>query len=101
MTALKSSRARNARIAAQASRQGRHAVKGGTAVKNGSATRNGGAAGNGQARTAAARNGAVPRPARGAQTPVIQDDLPRAGPLSGCSSPPSCWRWPGLACRFT
>ena len=75
MTASKSTRARNARIAAQAS-----AAKGGTAVKNGSATRNGGAAGNGQARTAAVRNGSVPRPARGAQTPVIPEDPPQGGP---------------------
>ena len=75
MTASKSTRARNARVAAQAS-----AAKGGTAVKNGSATRNGGAAGNGQARTAAARNGSVPRPARGGQTPVIPEDSSQGGP---------------------
>jgi uncharacterized membrane protein len=75
MTASKSTRARNARIAAQAS-----AAKGGTAVKNGSAARNGGATGNGRARTAAVRNGAAPRPARGAQTPVIVEDSPQRGP---------------------
>jgi uncharacterized membrane protein len=80
MTASKSSRARNARIAAQASSTRAGAAKGGTAVKNGSATRNGGATGNGQVRTAALPNGAVPRPARGARPPVIQDDPPQGGP---------------------
>ena len=80
MTASKSSRARNARIAAQASATRASAAKGGTAVKNGSAARNGGATGNGQARTAAVRNGAAPRPARGAQTPVIVEDSPQRGP---------------------
>jgi len=80
MTASKSSRARNARIAAQASSTRASAAKGGTAVKNGSAARNGGATGNGQARTAAVRNGAAPRPARGAQTPVIVADSPQRGP---------------------
>ena len=80
MTASKSSRARNARIAAQASSTRASAAKGGTAVKNGSAARNGGATGNGQARTAAVRNGAAPRPARGAQTPVIPEDPPQRGP---------------------
>ena len=54
MTALKSSRARNARIAAQAS-----AARGGTAVKTGSATRS--ATGNGQVRTATARKGTAAR----------------------------------------
>jgi uncharacterized membrane protein len=72
MTASKSSRARNARIAAQAS-----AARGGTAVKSGSAPRNGGATGSGQVRTAAARSGAA---ARGGQTPVIQDEATPAGP---------------------
>ncbi len=80
MTASKSTRARNARIAAQAS-----AAKGGTAVKtgagarNGSAARSGGATGNGQVRTAAVRNGAG---ARGARTPVplVQDETGPAGP---------------------
>ena len=80
MTASKSSRARNARIAAQASSTRASAAKGGTAVKNGSAARNGGATGNGQARTAAVRNGAAPRPARGAQSPVIVADSPQRGP---------------------
>jgi uncharacterized membrane protein len=86
MTASKSSRARNARIAAQASSTRASAANGGTAVKNGSvtrnssATRNGGAAGNGQVRTAAVPNGAVPRPARGARPPVIPDDPPHGGP---------------------
>jgi len=95
MTASKSSRARNARIAGQASSTRASstsasstsasstkagAAKGGAAVKNGSTARNGGATGNGQARTAAVRNGAVPRPARGAQTPVIVADSPQRGP---------------------
>jgi len=80
MTASKSSRARNARMAAQASSTRASAAKGGTAVKNGSAARNGGATGNSQARTAAVRNGAAPRSARGAQTPVIVDDSPQRGP---------------------
>ncbi len=81
MTASKSSRARNARIAAQASSTRASAAKGGTAVKNGSATRNGGATGNGQVRTAAVPNGAVPRPARGARPPVLQDDPPQGPAL--------------------
>ena len=80
MTASKSSRARNARTAAQASSTRASAVKGGTAVKNGGATRNGGATGNGRVRTAAVPNGAVPRPARGARPPFIQDDPPQRGP---------------------
>ena len=80
MTASKSSRARNARMAAQASSTRASAAKGGTAVKNGSAARNGGATGNSQARTAAVRNGAAPRSARGAQTPVIVEDSPQRGP---------------------
>ena len=83
MTASKSSRARNARLAAQAS-----AARGGTAVKNSSATRNGGASGSRQVRTAAARNGAVPSSgrhdtvARGAraQVPVTQADAAEGGP---------------------
>jgi uncharacterized membrane protein len=82
MTASKSSRARNARIAAQAS-----AARGGTAVKGGSATRS--ATGTGQVRTATARKGtAAPgRPAartgavaRGAQAPVTQDVVTERGP---------------------
>ena len=80
MTASKSSRARNARMAAQASSTRASAAKGGTAVKNGSAARNGGATGNSQARTAPVRNGAAPRSARGAQTPVIVEDSPQRGP---------------------
>jgi len=67
-------------MAAQASSTRASAAKGGTAVKNGSAARNGGATGNSQARTAAVRNGAAPRSARGAQTPVIVDDSPQRGP---------------------
>jgi uncharacterized membrane protein len=82
MTASKSTRARNARIAAQASAGKGGTAGAGTAVKNSSATRNGGATGNGQVRTAAARNGAVPRPTRGARTqaPVAQDDAAQSGP---------------------
>ena len=80
MTASKSSRARNARMAAQAGSTRASAAKGGTAVKNGSAARNGGATGNSQARTAPVRNGAAPRSARGAQTPVIVEDSPQRGP---------------------
>ena len=72
MTASKSSRARNARIAAaQAS-----AARGGTAVKGGSATRS--ATGNGQVRTgSAARTGAA---ARGSRAPVTQDVVTERGP---------------------
>ena len=70
MTASKSSRARNARLAAQAS-----AARGGTAVKTGSATRS--ATGNGQVRTATARNGTA---ARGAQARVTQDVVTERGP---------------------
>ena len=79
MTASKSSRARNARMAAQASASRGNAARAGTAVKNGAAARNGGATGNGQVRTATARNGAG---ARGARTPVplIQDEAGPAGP---------------------
>jgi len=85
MTASKSTRARNARIAAQASAARGSAAKGGTAVKNGSSSRNGEATGNGQARTAAVRNGADPRPARPARgtrtpVPVTQDDAASGGP---------------------
>ena len=100
MTASKSTRARNARMAAQASANRGNAARAGTAVKNGAAARNGGASGNGQVRTAGARNGAG---ARGARTPVplIQDEAGPAGPRCGCSSPPSCWPWPGWACRST
>ena len=72
MTASKSSRARNARIAAQAT-----AARGGTAVKNagaarsGSAARNGSASRNGtaQVRTAAARTGADRRGPRTLDVP--------------------------------
>jgi uncharacterized membrane protein len=96
MTASKSSRARNARIGAQAS-AARNAANGGTAVKNGSATRNGatrngsvkpdssasrtGTAGrNGgrdQARTAVARNGVTER---GARTQAAGDGVGQDGP---------------------
>ena len=91
MTASKSSRARNARIGAQAS-----AARSGTAVKNGSggssasraggASRNGGAsgtrtvAGDGgrdKARATATRNGAA---ARGARTQAVPDAAAQAGP---------------------
>ena len=70
MTALKSSRARNARNGAQAG-----ATRAGTAVKSGSATRSGGATGNG---TAAARNGATGRGVR-EQAQVTEDDA-QSGP---------------------
>jgi len=91
MTASKSSRARNARIGAQAS-AARNAAKGGTAVKTGSATRadgtsrNGGAGGNrtvtrdggrDQARATATRNGAA---ARSARTQIAPDDVAQTGP---------------------
>jgi uncharacterized membrane protein len=77
MTASKSTRARNARIAAQGGATRGSAAGGGTAVKNGGATRNGGATGNGQLRTAAVRNGAT---GRGAQAQVTQDDAAQGGP---------------------
>jgi uncharacterized membrane protein len=82
MTASKSSRARNARIAAQANAARGSAAQGGTAVKNGSSPRNGGATGNGRAGTVAARNAAAQRPARGARTPVplTPDDAAPGGP---------------------
>src|ERR1700730_12669575 len=81
MTASKSTRARNARIAAQGAATKGSAAGGGTAVKNGSAARNGGATGNGQVRTAAVRNGADSHPARGARTPVpvTQNDAASGG----------------------
>ena len=77
MTASKSSRARNARMAAQASASRGNAARAGTAVKNGAANGNGGATGNGQVRTAAARNGAA---GRGARAQVPQDDVTKSGP---------------------
>ncbi len=89
MTASKSSRARNARIGAQAG-AARNAGKGGTTVRNGSAARNGGAARNGsagtatrdrngrdQARTAAARNSAAARVPR---TVEVSDEAAERGP---------------------
>jgi uncharacterized membrane protein len=98
MTASKSSRARNARIGAQAS-AARNATRGagsspgsqgsrgsqgfrdGTAVKNSSANRNGTATrdhgGRDQGRTAVARNGAA---ARGTRAPFVQEDAAQAGP---------------------
>ena len=79
MTASKSSRARNARMAAQASASRGNAARAGTAVKNGAAARNGGATGNGQVRTATARNGAGARGAR-PPVPLIQDEARPAGP---------------------
>jgi len=106
MTASKSSRARNARVGAQAA--ARNAAKGGTTVKTGSAARsgsatgsggaaasggaarNGGAAGNGgpgtatrdrdgrdQVRTGAARNGAAARTPRTAE---VRDEVAERGP---------------------
>ena len=79
MTASKSSRARNARMAAQGSASQGSAARAGTAVKSGAGARNGGAARDGQVRTAAVRSGAG---ARGARTPVppIQDEAQSAGP---------------------
>ena len=86
MTASKSSRARNARAAAQASAAG-NAARAGTAVKNGSPVKNGSANRNGtvtrdrggrdQVRNQAARNGAAER---GTRTPVIQGDGASRGP---------------------
>ena len=100
MTASKSSRARNARIGAQAA--ARNAAKGGTTVKSGSAARSGsatgsgGATGNGgagrnsgpgtatrdrngrdQVRTGAARNGAAARTPRTAE---VGDEVAERGP---------------------
>jgi uncharacterized membrane protein len=89
MTASKSSRARNARIGAQASAT-RNAAKGGTAVKNGSAARSGGANGSGaagpatrdrngrdQAGAGATRNGAAGRAPR---TLEVGDEVAERGP---------------------
>jgi len=100
MTASKSSRARNARIAAQAG-PARNAAKGGTTVKNGStartsntartssAARTGGAGtvtrdrnGRDRARTGAARTGAAGSgaAARGSQTVEVRDAVAERGP---------------------
>jgi uncharacterized membrane protein len=89
MTASKSSRARNARAAAQAS-AARNAARGGTAVKNGpeknGSVKNGAAVNNGtavrdrdraQARTVQARATAAGRPPR---TPIVVDDPEPRGP---------------------
>lgn len=80
MTASKSSRARNARIGAQAA--ARNTAKGGTTVKNGSAKRNGGTGTatrdrRDQVRTGAARNGAA---ARAPQTLEVRDEAAERGP---------------------
>ena len=98
MTASKSSRARNARVGAQAA--ARNAAKGGTTVKNGSAARSsgtnrtggagrGGGTGTGggtatrdrnerdQVRTGAARNGAA---ARAPRTLEVRDEAAERGP---------------------
>jgi len=100
MTASKSSRARNARIGAQAA--ARNAAKGGTTVKTGSAARSGSATGSGgaaasggaarnggpgtatrdrdgrdQVRTGAARNGAAARTPRTAE---VRDEVAERGP---------------------
>jgi uncharacterized membrane protein len=66
MTASKSSRARNARAAAQAS-AARNAARGGTAVKNGTAVKD-----RDRARTTQAR--AASTAGRGPRTPVADDD---------------------------
>src|SRR5689334_23616093 len=89
MTASKSSRARNARIGAQAG-AARNAAKGGTAVKNGSAPRSGGANRSGaagpatrdrngrdQAQAGATRNGAA---ARAPRTLEARDEVAERGP---------------------
>jgi len=85
MTASKSSRARNARIGAQAA--ARNAAKGGTTVKTGSAARSGSATGSGgatrdrdgrdQVRAGAARNGAAARTPRTAE---VRDEVAERGP---------------------
>ena len=94
MTASKSSRARNARIGAQAA--ARNAAKGGTTVKNGGTARGGGANRSGgadrssgagtatrdrngrdQVRTGAARNGAT---ARAPRTVEVRDEAAERGP---------------------
>jgi uncharacterized membrane protein len=95
MTASKSSRARNARIGAQAGPAG-NAAKGGTTVKNGGTVKNGSTARYGSAprngsggtvtrdrngrdrpRTGAARGGAA---ARGSQTVEVRDAVAGRGP---------------------
>jgi uncharacterized membrane protein len=93
MTASKSSRARNARVGAQAAT--RNAAKGGSTVKNGGMVKNGGAArpsganrngagtatrdrnGRDQVRTGAARNGAA---ARAPRTLEVRDEAAERGP---------------------
>ena len=83
MTASKSSRARNARVGAQAGAT-RNAAKGGTAVKNASANRSGAAGpatrdrnGRDQARAGATRNGAA---ARAPRTLEVRDEVAERGP---------------------
>jgi uncharacterized membrane protein len=87
MTASKSSRARNARVGAQAA--ARNAAKGGTTVKTADAARSGGTNrtgggtatrdrnGRDQARTGAARNGAA---ARAPRTLEVRDEAAERGP---------------------
>ena len=88
MTASKSSRARNARVGAQAA--ARNAAKGGTTVKNGGTARDGGTNrtggagtatrdrnGRDQARTGPARNGAA---ARAPRTLEVRDEAAERGP---------------------
>ena len=82
MTASKSSRARNARAAAQAGAQAgaaRNGARGGTAVKNASAARGGTAKPGGTATRdrERARNGAA---ARGPRTIEVRDDPAERGP---------------------
>jgi len=81
MTASKSSRARNARIAAQ-SGAARNAARGGTAVKNGSPARNGGGARGGSGGSARANRdgGAAAVRTAAARTPVVQEDEAQRGP---------------------
>ncbi len=79
MTASKSSRARNARAAAQAS-AARNAARAGTARQDGGANRNGTVTNRGgrdQVRTVGARNGVA---ARGAGTAEVQDGAAQHGP---------------------
>jgi len=82
MTASKSSRARNARVGAQAA--ARNAAKGGSTVRGGSTARTGGADtatrdrnGRDQARNGAARNGAA---ARAPRTLEVRDETAERGP---------------------
>ena len=82
MTASKSSRARNARMGAQAA--ARNAAKGGSTVRGGSTARTGGADtatrdrnGRDQVRTGAARNGAA---ARAPRTLEVRDEAAERGP---------------------